>query len=505
MKRRSALATALALAGLCLLVGREARAEPASPPVVPPPPPAATAPGDPVVVWPTLTPGGDDASKIPLHRPLQSETTFAHAQELDATLRDAVQDLGYVLDVADPGPLPSHLRDLDLLDRAAHSGHRSTTTAPDKGTWVVSARIEELGRDDYLVRIVAVPPLGRELKVRVAEVKGDDVSVRGLVMVRDLLSPVDAARAAEANRAQNEVNSAAALGIMGRHRSPGRAVLAVNAALFGAFTAYSVQRTSGSTDPRLLYPLLALGTGIGLGSSLLVSEEWDISTGDAWVLSAGAWSGVASGILIADGRHIEPLTDRFAWGIGGGVLGIALSTTALTRSTMDEGDAVLTVSGAGIGAGLGALTEFFDRGSTTTNTPYTGTGYGAAIGLVASEALATQLTVSPNRALLIDMGAALGAASGAAVASPLVFGPLTPGRARGFVAATAAGTLAGGGLAWFLTRSHDGKKPATSPKAEASNDPPWWQLGHPLTGPIGQSSTRTGTTPVYGLGWEGAF
>jgi hypothetical protein len=281
-------------------------------------------------------------------------------------------------------------------------------------------------------------------------------------------------------------------------------VLAVNAALFGAFTAYSVQRTSGSTDPRLLYPLLALGTGIGLGASLLVSEEWDISTGDAWVLSAGAWSGVASGILIADGRHVEPLTDRFAWGIGGGVLGIALSTTALTRSTMDEGDAVLTVSGAGIGAGLGALTEFFYRGSTTTNTPYTGTGYGAGIGLIVSEALATRLTVSPNRALLIDMGAALGAASGAAVASPLVFGPLTPGRARGFVTATAAGTVAGGGLAWFLTR-RDTKKPATAPKSAASESASGWELGHPLTGPIGQSQTRTGTTPVYGLGWEGAF
>jgi hypothetical protein len=171
---------------------------------------------------------------------------------------------------------------------------------------------------------------------------------------------------------------------------------------------------------------------------------------------------------------------------------------------MDEGDAVLTVSGAGIGAGLGALTEFFYRGSTTTNTPYTGTGYGAGIGLIVSEALATRLTVSPNRALLIDMGAALGAASGAAVASPLVFGPLTPGRARGFVTATAAGTVAGGGLAWFLTR-RDTKKPATAPKSAASESASWWELGHPLTGPIGQSQTRTGTTPVYGLGWEGAF
>jgi hypothetical protein len=494
--KRAAFALSLTIA-----LARTARAdEPA--PAAPPPPPAS-APGDPVVVWPTLTPAGDEAARTPVHRPLQSETTFAHAQELDATLRDAVQDLGYVLDVADPGPLPSHMRDLDLMERAAHSGHRSSPLAPDKGTWVVSARIEELGRDDYLVRIVAVPPLGRELKVRVAEVKGDDVSVRGLVLVRDLLSPADAERAAEAERARTEIDRTAGLGIMGSHRSPGRAVLAVNAGLFGAFAAYSVQRTSGSTDPRLLYPLLALGTGIGVGSSLLVSEEWDISTGDAFVLAAGAWTGAASGILIANGRHVEPLTDRYAWGIGGGVLGLALSTAALTRSTMDEGDAVLTVSGAGIGAGLGALSELFYRGSTTTGTPYTGTGYGAAIGLVLSEALATQLTVSPNRALLIDLGAALGAASGAAVASPLVFGDLTPGRARGFVATTAAGTLAGGGLTYWLTR-HDGKKPPAEPTRDPAKTTAW-SFGQPLIGPLGQSLTRTGTTPIYGLGWEGDF
>jgi len=62
-------------------------------------------------------------------------------------------------------------------------------------------------------------------------------------------------------------------------------VLAVNGALFGAFVAYSVQRASGNDDPRVLYPLLALGTGVGIGTSLLASEEWDIGTGQAWFLA----------------------------------------------------------------------------------------------------------------------------------------------------------------------------------------------------------------------------
>ena len=80
---------------------------------------------------------------------------------------------------------------------------------------------------------------------------------------------------------------------MSPSRSPGRAVLAANAALFGAFMAFSVQRASGSEDPRLLYPLLTLGMGVGLGSALLAAEEWNVTTGDAWTIAGGAWWGAA--------------------------------------------------------------------------------------------------------------------------------------------------------------------------------------------------------------------
>ncbi|HEV3190277.1 MAG TPA: hypothetical protein VGY54_07250, partial [Polyangiaceae bacterium] len=70
----------------------------------------------PVVVWPTLTPAGDATTTVPLHRPtpLADKDVFEHAQELDATLRDAVQDLGFMLYVADTGPVPGHVRDEDL-------------------------------------------------------------------------------------------------------------------------------------------------------------------------------------------------------------------------------------------------------------------------------------------------------------------------------------------------------------------------------------------------------
>jgi hypothetical protein len=458
--------------------------------------------GGSIVVWPTLTPAGDDASPLPLHKPAASEPLLlARAQELDATLRDAVQDLGYTLDVADPGPRVGHARDSDLIARAAKADERDADVTDRKpeapgtpvaaGTWVVSARLEPAGSNTYIVRIVAVPPKGRELRVRVETVKGEDVAVRGLVMLRDLISPTLAEQAEASERERERVEASASAGaITTNPRSPGRAVLAVNGGLFGGFVAYSVQRSSGSDDPRVLYPLLALGTGVGLGSALLVSDEWDLSTGDAWFLAAGAWWGAGAGALIANGQHVEPVDDRYAWGVGSGLAGLGLATFAMTRGKMDEGDAVLTHSGGAIGLFLGSIAELGYRG-TTDATPYSGAGFGSAIGVVSGGALATLTQVSPSRVLLVDAGAGLGALAGAAAASPLLFGDVTEGKTRAWLAATAGGTLAGATISGFVTRD------APSRKA--------FLFGTPTAGVIGASATPTGPVPAYGLGWSGRF
>lgn len=447
-------------------------------------PPAAAIPtvSTAIAIWPTMTPAGDDPGGLPLHKPTENESrTAARAQELDATLRDGAQDLGFILEVGEGALAPGRTRDSDMLDSAA------------RGAWVVSPRIEHGIGDNFIVRIIAVPPNGRELRVRVESIKGADVSVRGLVMLRDLLSPATAAQAAASEKERAKIDPSASLGIMSPTHSPGRAVLAVNGALFGAFVAYSIQRASGNDDPRVLYPLLALGTGIGIGSTLLVSEEWDVGTGDAWFLSAGAWWSTAAGLFIANGRHVQPLTDRYAWGVGAGLTGLGLATFALTRTKMNEGDAVLAHSGGALGMSLGGLSELAYRGKTTGVTPYTGMGYGAAIGLVGAGALAVFVDVSPNRVLLIDLGAGLGALAGAAAASPLVFERVSEGDSRGFIAATAGGAIAGGALVWFLTRNTPGAKSTT------------WHYGTPVAGVIGSSATPTGTLPAYGAGWQGTF
>ncbi|HVJ91695.1 MAG TPA: hypothetical protein VM580_17960, partial [Labilithrix sp.] len=338
------------------------------------------------------------------------------------------------------------------------------------------------------LRLLVVPPKSKQLRLRVERVSGADVSVRGLVLLRDLLAaspvtPTDVTRRPDAS---------AGVGIMSPSRSPGRAVLAANAALFGAFMAFSVQRASGSEDPRLLYPLLALGTGVGLGSALLVAEEWNISTGDAWTLAGGAWWGTAAGIFIANGRKV-PLTDRYAWGAGGGLVGLGLATFSLTRSKADEGDAVLVHSGAGFGLALGALSDYFYRGDLKS-TPYTGAGYGSAIGLVMAGALAKLVDVPPSRVLLIDLGIGLGAAAGAAAGSPLVFEQVTPEKTRGFLGATFAGAVLGGAAAYWFTRD---RSPAPRARTQARLVP--------YGGTIGASATRDGAVPAYGLGVRGTW
>jgi hypothetical protein len=311
-------------------------------------------------------------------------------------------------------------------------------------------------------------------------------------MLRDMLSPTTATQA-EVEREREEAARGTSQGIMHPVRSQGRAMLAVNAALFGGFTAFSLQRSSGSDDPRVLYPLLALGTGMGIGAALLATDEWNITTGDAWFLSGGAWWGTASAFLIAAGNNLQPFDDRYTWGVAGGFIGLGLATFALTRGTMDDGDAMLLNSGGAVGMLVGGATELLWTGNApSTGTPNRGMGYGAGIATIAAGALASQVTVSPSRVLLIDVGLGGGALIGAAAASPLIFQNVTKSHARGWISATVGGGLLGGALAWYLTRD-------TSPTKAA------WLRYVPNPGILGETETPTGPKPVYGLTWSGKF
>ncbi len=375
----------------------------------------------------------------PAHDTPADASVEALLPHLDQLVSEAVQDSGLTL-ALEPRGAREVPPDEQLVKRARDS-------------WVVLPTLERDG-GDLRLRIVAIRPGTRVLLTRSERSSADDLDVRVAVMMRDLVqshpeavgSPSPAPAAADEPEPREP-------------RSNGRAVLALNAAVFGGYVGYSIQAASGSADERLIYPLVALGTGVGLGASMLVADEWDVSVGGAWFLSAGLWWPTSSGLLLA-GYHGVPKEDRYVYGVVVGTGGVALAVAAMSLTDITDGDAALAHSGGVLGMGLGGLTQLFVDGRTKT-TPIGGMGYGAAVGTLGAGVLATQLNVKASRVLLVDLGATLGALTGAAAASPLllVHQQENKTRTRAWLGGIFAGTVLGAGIGWWSTRKSDAGLP----------------------------------------------
>jgi len=87
-------------------------------------------------------------------------------------------------------------------------------------------------------------------------------------------------------------------------------------------------------------------------------------------------------------------------------------------------------------------------------------GYGSAIGTLGAGVLATQVDVKASRVLLIDLGATLGALTGAAAASPLLLVDHQESipRTRAWLGSIFAGSLVGAGIGWWTTRKTDASR-----------------------------------------------
>ncbi len=395
-------------------------------------PRAALADRAPLTLLPVSTPAEAEAEQ---QRPLARQ-----AEVLSDVLADAAYDQGFELK-APEGPTEQRPLDDEWLIERARAG------------WVVSPRIEQSG-NKILVRLVAVAPGSNVLLVRSERMEPNLIEVRGVLMLRDLLeaSPKPSVpRPAE----ETPITPTPAAEPPAPH-SAGRAVLALNAAVLGGYIGVSLQKASGSDDERLIYPLAALGAGIGLGASLLVADEWDVTVGDAWYVAAGAWWPTAGGLLLAQSYDVAA-EDRYVYGIIGASAGIVAATSAIAvGGRMSEGGATIAHSGGAFGMGLGGLTELLVEGNTDA-TPVRGMGYGAISGVVLGGALATQVHMPTSRVLLIDLGASLGALGGAAAASPLLIveDEPHPTRTRLWLSSIALGTVAGGTLGWLLTRGSE--------------------------------------------------
>lgn len=401
---------------------------------------------DPATVLPALI---DDGTR---RRAAAGETELAALLEkLDELLLDTSRDLGLAPDGTPPDP--AAVSEGDMLDLA----RRSNRT-------VIAATVRGSGADVEL-RIALASPSRRSILTRTERFGKDDLAVRAVVMLRDVV--IDAG-IAEKPKPPPTAPLPTLPQMATAARSEGRTVLAVNATVFGGMMGFSVERASGSDDPRLLYPLLAVGAGVGLGASLLIAGEWDVGTGDAWFLSSGAlWPTMAAHLIYegrfggASGRTFRE-GDRWAFGLVGGTAGITLSTLSLALGDMSNGGAVLAHSGGGLGLAFGGLTEWLVRGDAR-RLPLAGMGYGAALGwLAAAGAATTRVHLVPVRILSIDLGAVLGGLAGAAIASPLVFDGPTSTQTRGWVSAIGGGALLGAGVAAWITR---GAKPAKNDAA----------------------------------------
>lgn len=396
------------------------------------------------------------------------------AQSLDALLSDTAQDLG--LAVVPPPRAGVRLGDADLLRRARDA--RALVLLP-------SLRAAEGGEVD--LRLTLADPTSRAVDVRHAQVSRADLPVQAVVLLRDL-----ARRHGKGAARSPALPGSGAAAPAPSAATPGRISLMANATLFGGLLGYSIQRGSGSEDPRLLYPLLIVGAGVGLGASLVATGEWEVKTGDAWYWAAGVWWPSAAAHLIFQGRFAEhlPGNERWAFGLLGGAAGATIGSLGLSLHSMDEGGALIAHSGGALGLAFGALSEMAARGDTR-HTPFSGMGYGAALGWLAAAAAATQVRASPLRVLAVDAGAVLGGLAGAAAGSPLlVTGAKSAGKQRAWASITLGAALAGGAAAGVIAR----------PRGKVAD-----LHGTPLLGVLGESRIGARSAPILGVGWSGVL
>ena len=412
-----------------------------------------------------------------LRRPAsEAEEELAEtARNLDFVLSEAAQDLGLTLDVSQRPREPEPRSEAELVARATDS-------------WVLAAQIARERGNSVDVRLSLVAPGSRVVMVRRATVAMGELDVEAMKMLRDL---VNAGRGSGI-KPEPAAAPAPTGEVATRAHSPGRAVLALNGAGFGAYVGYSVQRASGSDDVRLTYPLTALGAGVGLGASIIVADEWDVGPGDAWYLAAGGWWSCAGALLLSDGYDVRPVEDRYLYGLLGATGGLTLATTALSLHHVSPGGAALTHSGGAFGALLGGLVDAGATG-TTSELPSRGMGYGAMAGTIASGVVATQVDISPSRVLFIDLLGGLGGLVGAAVASPLIVGDeANEPETRAWLASIGAGTLAGATVGLVTTKP---RRPSARVRA-----PVWGAI--PYGGAVASALTEHSMPPL-GIGVRG--
>lgn len=379
---------------------------------------------------------------------------------------------------------------IDLERREAVGEHALAELAREQQEVIVQPFLRRVDGELEL-KLVAAHPDERVLRVRLARFPEDEIELRAVVLVRDVVSrqrDPAGARPAPAERRERDDSW-----------SEGRAILASNGTIYGGFLGYSIQRSSRSDDPRLLYPLMAVGAGVGLGAAIIASDEWDVGYGEAWYLVAGTWWPAVAGHLIYAGRFADTSTvsdEAWTYGWIASITGVSLATIGLLPHGMDAGGAVLAHSGGATGMVVGGLAELAVTGNND-DFPFGGMGYGAAGGWLAASAAAMLFEPEASDVLVVDLGLLLGGLAGASAASPLLFDEPSDDKTRGWVAATGGGLLLGGAAALFFLPDDEPPPPSVGGA---------WRDAIPMPSVVTafgglESPMATG----YGARWTGAW
>ena len=228
---------------------------------------------------------------------------------------------------------------------------------------------------------------------------------------------------------------------------------------------------------------------------MLVADEWNVTDGSAWYLSAGLTWPTLAGISLAEAYDART-EHTHLYGLLGATSGLTLATTMVSLHTTTTGQAALAHSGGAFGTLLGGLTEGLVD-PDLEDPPLRGIGYGSAAGVVLAGALAPIVDASPSRVLFVDLSASLGALTGAAVAAPvlLVGDEVSDERRQVVFASVIGGAVLGGALGIWITDE--------APPAPTFQEP---YSARPEVGVIGMSEAADGTLlPLYGAGLSGTW
>jgi hypothetical protein len=357
--------------------------------------------------------------------------------EFNSTVVDAFTDLGYEVSLATHPAV--YDREADFLAAAA------------KGDFVMAIDVRSLKGEHARLEVTYAPPNATSLQSKIEILPKKRVLVRTLVTLRQILSK---APTAPPTCDKSEPTEPAA-GAPGWSR--GRVLLVTSTAVFGFAGSYAIYEASQTDNLSVLFPLLALGTGVGIGTGFLVSEEWNITPSVASVLTAGTWWGVWAGYNFGVASNVQPDRDRFAWGLAGGLAGTVLSATTASLHTFSDNEAALIHSASGIGGLIGYELESIINGSVNLNFGWgwaIGTCSGYAAGSVGSFFLKPDITTS--RILVTDLGFVVGTLAGVSIASPLLVKNSSPDNSRVFLASGLGGGLIGAGIAFALSKQIGG-------------------------------------------------